>query len=210
MKALKFTILFSLLISSNIFSQIIDDLGSIPSQKQEVKKIKVKKENPSADAAYNDNTANLHIRHLKGMKCIDMQYGWAQYGTFANLGYGQLLTDNLLLNFHFNYEYGTIGESIYDYKNVKIGLCHTIAKLKNAVFFNLAYGGILGAVEGQNKDLGYNERKFNAGLYAGGNIEMYLFNRFSLLAIAEQQYNFMDKFGTMHFHLGGGIRIYIY
>ena len=209
MKALKLTIVIFLLISSKIFSQVVDSIEFIPSQKQEEKKIKIKKKDQS-NVEYNDNTASLHIRHLEGMKCMDMQYGWAKYGSFVNLGYGQLLTDKTMINFHLNYEFGKIGSAVYDYKNLKIGLCHTVYKAKNTLFLNLGYGGIVGFINSNSEDLGVKEQKFNAGIYAGGNAEIYLFNKFSILAIAEQQYNFMDKFGKMHFHLGGGIRVYIY
>ena len=199
------TILF-FIFSLHTYSQVVDDISKIPSQTN----VSEKKENKPASAGYNDNTANLKIRHLKGMKCLDVQYGWATYGTFYNLGYSQLLKDKLMLNVHLNYEYGKIGTSKYDYKNLKFGLNDSFYKIKNTVFFNICYGGILGFIEGKNEEIFITQQNFNAGLYAGGNIEVYLFNKFSIIGLAEQQYNFMDKFGNWHFHLGGGLRFYIY
>lgn len=199
------TFLF-LFFSLTIYSQVVDDISTIPPQNKESEK-KVKK---SESADYNDNTANLKIRHLKGMKCMDIQYGWATYGTFYNLGYGQLLKDKLMLNIHLNYEYGKIGTSKYDYKNLKFGLNHSVYKIKNTVFLNIGYGAIAGFIQGVNEDISVREQKFNTGIYAGGNLEIYLFNKFSVVGLAEQQYNFMDKFGKWHFHLGGGLRLYIY
>lgn len=211
---IKITLISLVLMGLGVKAQVIDDIGVISPQKQEdlkeEKKVRERKKDKSQSADYNDNTANLQIRHLKGMKSLNLQYGWAMYGNYVNIGYGHLLKDRLMFNVDLNYEYGKIGFSHYDYKNVKLGLMHTVYKIKNTVFMNVAYGGIAGVIQSKNEEIFQSEKKFNTGLYGGVNGEIYIVNKVSLLLMAEQQYNFMDKFGKWHFHLGGGLRFYIY
>lgn len=162
------------------------------------------------EAGYNDNSQSLNIRHLKGMSYIDLQYGYAKFTNFVNFGYGKLISDKTSFNVMLDYEYGKINSSTVKYENLMLGIGYSPFKIKNTLFITLTFGGLAGYVKSNNAELSSSESKFNTGLYGGLNIEAYLFNKLSLILKAEQQYNILDPFGNYHYHLGGGLRIYIY
>lgn len=154
------------------------------------------------------NFKKIKLHHLKKMQSAEVKILYANLGNAYEINYGYLVTDNAFFHVGFNYEQGKLSYSTFDYKNIRFGLSYTALKIKQRVYINPDISLHTGFITAKNSDLNIEQQYFYFGGSIGLNTEVYILNKLSLILTADQQYNFKDKFGNMHYNVGGGLRYY--
>lgn len=163
----------------------------------------------------NFNFNSLQVKHLKGIKGIELNYGGG-----GNAG---KYLQGMFTMYHKDKWMGGIGLNMED---VSIGITHvkdylvrytsyfTVANIKQRLYFNIT-AGVFAGMETiypyTSSDGTFVFSKTNKFLYGGalgGNIEFYLVHRFSITATGEQFYNPASPLGAWKFNVLGGLRVY--
>lgn len=159
--------------------------------------------------AQEDDKLNLKLRHLKGMQAIEAKVLYAKLGTAYELNYGYYINNNYMLHAGINYERSKLQYTNIEYRNIKLGGIFTFTSYKNRLYLNGTLSGIIGQIVLNRPIIDSKTAKFNYGFAPGINSEIYILNKLSLILSFEQQFNFKDDLGVMHYNVGGGLRIYI-
>ncbi len=98
-----------------------------------------------------------------------------------------------------------------DYKdyNLMFSGQYTLLHLRDFIYLNARLGLLAGFESVNNEDLAINESYFVYGVFAGPEVEIFIIDKMALIFDVNQQYNFKSKLGTLHYQIGGGIRLLI-
>lgn len=151
----------------------------------------------------------LKLRHIKGMMGIDAVYGWANFGTFYEVGFSNDFSNKLIGRVGINYEEGKIVTSEYKASRLLAECIYTFGDLGEIAYFNIAMGGFGGYELAQNDEMNISENSFIYGLRGGAVVEIFITNRLVLLIQGFQYATIKSKFGSLHYQIGGGLRFLI-
>lgn len=156
-----------------------------------------------------NNFQSIKLHHLKNQQSVDFKVMYAKLGYAYELNYGKFLSDKAMFHIGLCYEVGKINYSDFNYKNIKVGMSYTVFKIKQRFYLSPDISLFVGNITGYSNDLETGEVYLNYGGSLGLNLEVFVFNRLSILLNFDEQYNFKDKFGNLHYNSGLGLRFYI-
>lgn len=160
------------------------------------------------DAFENSSFKKIKLHHIKGQMGLDARYMSANLGPAYELNYVYLINNQAQFHVGGYYENGGINKTVFNYKNLKFGLSYSVFKIKQRLYINPDLSLLIGVISGTNSDFNHKDEIFNFGFSYGLNSELYILNKLSFIFSFDQQYNFKDNFGKLHFNTGGGLRVY--
>jgi hypothetical protein len=155
------------------------------------------------------------IRHIKGVNGIEVNY---YLTTESGTGYAAYYTKWLKNKMYIKagglfLEQDVSSNLTHRVISAEAGLAYLIYEIGQTVYFN-AIGGFTAGVEsfvvGEGevpediKEL--TGQNFKPGIWGGGEIEVYVADKLTVLLNAQQRYRFGADFGNTTFTFGGGLR----
>jgi hypothetical protein len=156
-----------------------------------------------------EDEPDLKLRHIKGIKGLDLNYGFNKGGNYFGIGYVQFLTNVYTINPTIRYESGTIELTKYKEYTAILSFQRSIVNFKDRLYIFGGLGPCAQLLQTQNSILDKNETFTPFGISGEVNIEFFVFNRLSLKAELSEIYSFNDKFGTFRYFIAPGLRIYL-
>lgn len=152
-------------------------------------------------------------RQLKGMKGIYLQGGISQLGTFGKLGTTFITGGKTFATGDFMVETGTVRSFKFQTYNLTGTFYYTPLKLKDRFFVSPGAGitasvSSVKAVEISESGTPSDLTQYNYGILGSLQLDYYLSNKLVLMGNADQRYYISNKFGTMAWFAGAGLKYF--
>ena len=156
---------------------------------------------------------NLKLRHIAGIKGIDLMGGVGANCWNAELSYYKFISDVWIFRLGGNFEKTTFPSTNLTDFTVKPSINYTLFKLNDNLYVN----GELGLFLGVEKNTAYSPAddltysypaasNFIYGAFIGGNVEIYINTNTALIGSFQQHYIGGSDFGNWKYQLNGGLR----
>lgn len=150
--------------------------------------------------------ANAQLRHVKGIKAIEVNYGYTKLGNYINLGYSKQVLQQLYLKGTLGFEKGEYKIAKFNSYIIDFGAFYSPVNLKKAIFLNFSGGITTNMDTYSNFEPINNAINFNYGAFVGAELEVYVLDSFVLLLNSQQKFLFNPTVGTKVYFLGAGIK----
>lgn len=149
------------------------------------------------------------IRHVKGIKSLEIGAGTTKFGKETHISYVGFLSNKLYIKGGVFYEMGNSGNPIkYTAMGAEFSTLLTLVRIKENVYVN-ALGGVVGSMDRQTEtsqsgiDMG---KAIKVGVQGGGEIETFLADRISIIVFYKQRFLSNPAFGNYRWSAGLGLR----
>lgn len=155
-----------------------------------------------------DESVKLKLRHIKGIRGVDVEYGISKFGNYYGVGYVHFFNDVFFINPSLKYETSRIGlTDVWQY-SLFLSFQRSIYKVEDVLFINAGFAPCAQVQTSKNEVLEKEDLSFPFGAALNFNIELYVLNRLALRADFSEIYSYNDKFGSFRYLAGGGLRFY--
>lgn len=155
-----------------------------------------------------EDEIHLKLRHIKGVQGSDISIGITKFGNYGQVSYVKFLKDKFLIRPSFSYETGKIGQTKYQEFSLFIEANRDIFAFKEFFFVS---AGLAPAIQMQNTSndiVKVDKVYYPLGVMMNVNMELFIFNKVTLFGTVSEIYSPKDKFGSLRYLAGGGMRIY--
>jgi hypothetical protein len=153
-------------------------------------------------------------KHIKGQKLIALEGGLSRHGGFGRIGGGLNTSNRTFVLADFMLESGKILGFRFSTYNVTGVFYANPLKIKEKIYFNVGLGltANVSSVEGVKFDENGNSsnlNNFNYGAVGAIQAETYFTKRLAWLVTADQRWYVSNKFGSLVWYAGTGIKFII-
>jgi hypothetical protein len=148
------------------------------------------------------------IRHVKGIKAIDVSGGVSKYGTMAGLSYVNYFKGNLYGKVQVFGEKGEDSSIGYQSFGMDVKALRTIFKGGQVFYFNALLGTTFSYDKAiQEVQVFDIKNTLKYGVTYGFESELFLSNKFVFIISFDQRYLLSDAFGRTRYFAQAGLRI---
>ena len=146
------------------------------------------------------------VRHIKGMKGVEINLGATGQAPFFAAGYSQYLDRIAYIKGSLGYERGTASNSDFSTYFIDAAMHYTFYSV-NPNFFLNAVGGLSGMHEEiEKKEITIDQSGSSIGVLIGFEMELYIDERWVVLLNGNQRHYFSSNFGKNRWLVGAGIK----
>ncbi|MGI9545355.1 MAG: conjugal transfer protein TraO [Cyclobacteriaceae bacterium] len=151
-------------------------------------------------------TVFSQVRHIKGLKGVELILGATGQGPYASAGYSQYIHREVYLKGAFGYERGDASGSDFSTYFLDATGHYTFYSV-NPNFFLNAVAGLTGLYENvEKKEIAIEQSGSSIGVLIGLEAEIYIDHRWAVVVNGSQRHYFQSDFGKNRWLLGAGIK----
>ena len=151
---------------------------------------------------------NLKLRHIKGVKGMEIGGGITKFGSYYQASYLHFIKDKFYMKPSFAFETGKIGLTQYQEHSLFIEFDRDLFVLKEFLFVSVGLAPAIQVQNTNNEIVKPNNIYYPLGVMMNVNLEFFIFNKVTLNAQVAEIYSPKDKFGAFRYTIGGGVKIY--
>jgi hypothetical protein len=153
--------------------------------------------------------SHAQIRHVAGIKGVDVRYSMSKYGSMFGADYVQYFGRKFYMKAGLGY--GTAEDDVN-----KVGItrymfdltaAYTVLNVNEVVFINVIGGGTAGLEQLTEKAEGGIDSEFKLGVFGGAEAEIFFNDRFVFIMNFNQRFLNGNYFGTQRYYITAGLRV---